>query len=499
MDSAPPTLSEQIKDSLNKSIIEIPARETEYRVRLPNGKTYIGSHSSYLLILEGDRCLIYGSQQEIETLSQECDPNLLADGTIKTFVCEEKKVVEVKTQRGMRTFTHSAMMTCPVTCLEEYNTAPFIYPYYPGMIIGLGIARGNDATENPSMRTRVAYRYMGGAMIFASAILKAWEARVHETILTGLGGIKGKTTMEYEVYNHCENDIRLESYDIYQIESSSLKETYDNYTRIYEEQFKERNWYASNRGAVVVQEIIREHVAGYLLPRLFYDLADDRLKTYFSEKWGLRKGFFEPLTYGVDMPTRFYLKIAGVNPAEMNIPDDVLEKFTRGLDKRIEKDISLAIRRKKRTESDSEESIEQTIDSFIKSITTRFRDGESRPSSTKLLRDQWKEMHLNALSKMVRDFQKKHPGIHFHIDHIIPLVALPQQVASDIMSLAWHPCNLQIIHEEKNMSKSSTLKGKKITKTNKTTDDENLALKELSSLYDIHTNPRGSAKVTYSE
>jgi hypothetical protein len=103
------------------------------------------------------------------------------------------------------------------------------------------------------------------------------------------------------------------------------------------------------------------------------------------------------------------------------------------------------------------------------------------------------------MCRMIERFQEISPRVHFHIDHIVPLIALPEEIAEDLMSYAWHPCNLCIKSENSNLSKSSLFNGKRITKKNKTKEDEQKAIEHLENLHGRFTYFKGNTKITYSE
>jgi len=80
--------------------------------------------------------------------------------------------------------------------------------------------------------------------------------------------------------------------------------------------------------------------------------------------------------------------------------------------------------------------------------------------------ESWIENHGDIISEKILEFQLKNEGSLFHIDHIVPLAALPHESWRSHDSLAWHPCNLQILTAKENVSKSSSYLGKRLTYKN---------------------------------
>lgn len=80
--------------------------------------------------------------------------------------------------------------------------------------------------------------------------------------------------------------------------------------------------------------------------------------------------------------------------------------------------------------------------------------------------ESWIENHVDIVSERILEFQLNNEGSLFHIDHIVPLAALPHESWRSHDSLAWHPCNLQILTAKENVSKSSFYLGKRLTHKN---------------------------------
>ena len=80
--------------------------------------------------------------------------------------------------------------------------------------------------------------------------------------------------------------------------------------------------------------------------------------------------------------------------------------------------------------------------------------------------ESWIENHGDIISERILEFQLNNEGLLFHIDHIVPLAALPHENWRTHDSLAWHPCNLQILTAKENVSKNSSYLGKRLTYKN---------------------------------
>lgn len=93
--------------------------------------------------------------------------------------------------------------------------------------------------------------------------------------------------------------------------------------------------------------------------------------------------------------------------------------------------------------------------------------------------NQWLELYGQILADKILEFQNKYHNLTFHIDHIVPLISLPDEYVVDISSLAWHPSNLSVIETNTNLVKGSQLDGKNITRKNRTLEDEEKAIKQL--------------------
>lgn len=95
----------------------------------------------------------------------------------------------------------------------------------------------------------------------------------------------------------------------------------------------------------------------------------------------------------------------------------------------------------------------------------------------------WIQAYGDIIADKVLEFQSNNPGVLFHIDHIIPLAALPRESWRTHDSLAWHPCNLQILTVEENVSKSSSCLGKRLTCKNY---DDSIGAQALDDLIRCH-------------
>ena len=103
----------------------------------------------------------------------------------------------------------------------------------------------------------------------------------------------------------------------------------------------------------------------------------------------------------------------------------------------------------------------------------------------------WIQDHGDVIADKILEFQNDNHGVLFHIDHIIPLAALPHESWRSHDSLAWHPCNLQILTAEENVSKSSSYLGKRLTYKNYDEKIGAQALEDLNQRYILYTQSLG--------
>jgi hypothetical protein len=95
----------------------------------------------------------------------------------------------------------------------------------------------------------------------------------------------------------------------------------------------------------------------------------------------------------------------------------------------------------------------------------------------------WIQAYGDIIADKILEFQNNNHGALFHVDHIVPLAALPRESWRTHESLAWHPSNLQILTAEENVSKSSSYLGRRLTYKNY---DESIGAQALEDLIRRH-------------
>jgi len=103
---------------------------------------------------------------------------------------------------------------------------------------------------------------------------------------------------------------------------------------------------------------------------------------------------------------------------------------------------------------------------FARGARQRIRQIQGKEYRDSFNSESWIENHGDIIAEKILEFQLKNEGSLFHIDHIVPLAALPHESWRSHDSLAWHPCNLQILTAKENVSKSSSYLGKRLTYKN---------------------------------
>ena len=121
---------------------------------------------------------------------------------------------------------------------------------------------------------------------------------------------------------------------------------------------------------------------------------------------------------------------------------------------------------------------------FAQGARDRIRKIQGKEYRSFFESESWIESYGDIISEKILEFQLKNEGSLFHIDHIIPLAALPHDSWRSHDSLAWHPCNLQILTATENVSKSSSYLGKRLTYKN---FDEVIGCQALEDLSQRHS------------
>lgn len=128
---------------------------------------------------------------------------------------------------------------------------------------------------------------------------------------------------------------------------------------------------------------------------------------------------------------------------------------------------------------------------FAQSARQRLRAIYGVTARSKFDSQSWVDLYGERLMKKILDFQLQSPGIVFHVDHIVPLAVLPKQDVIGHDSLAWHPCNLQIIPAAENVSKGSAYAGEKHQRERVNPAIQRQAAEELRRLteFDLSESP----------
>lgn len=109
--------------------------------------------------------------------------------------------------------------------------------------------------------------------------------------------------------------------------------------------------------------------------------------------------------------------------------------------------------------------------------------------------ESWIENHGDIISEKILEFQLSNEASLFHIDHIVPLAALPYESWRAHDSLAWHPCNLQILTAKENASKSSYYLGKRLTYKDYDEAIGTQALEDLNRRYSLYIQGLGGSDI----
>lgn len=120
---------------------------------------------------------------------------------------------------------------------------------------------------------------------------------------------------------------------------------------------------------------------------------------------------------------------------------------------------------------------------FAKGARERIRKIQGKQYRDCFESESWIEEHGDIISEKILEFQLKNEGSVFHIDHIVPLAALPLESWRTHDSIAWHPCNLQILTAKENISKNSFYLGIRLTYKNY---DEEIGFQALEDLNQRH-------------
>lgn len=130
---------------------------------------------------------------------------------------------------------------------------------------------------------------------------------------------------------------------------------------------------------------------------------------------------------------------------------------------------------------------------FAQSARQRLRTIYGLNARAKFDSSEWADRYAEELMSKILDFQTSNPGIVFHIDHIIPLAALPEEDVATHEGLAWHPCNLQILSAADNISKGSRFGQMRHRRSNADPAQISTASKELRKLHEAYAASASSA------
>jgi 5-methylcytosine-specific restriction endonuclease McrA len=101
------------------------------------------------------------------------------------------------------------------------------------------------------------------------------------------------------------------------------------------------------------------------------------------------------------------------------------------------------------------------VSRFASSSKNRIRKIYGKDASSDFNSAEWVDLYKEDMLARILAYQLRAQGTVFHIDHIVPLAALPRHYVIDHTSLAWHPSNLAIISASDNVRKGSAFQGER--------------------------------------
>lgn len=325
-------------------------------------------------------------------------------------------------------------------------------------------------------------------------------------------GLKLKDSMPMFAYRANDNPICFAEAILTSIETAlrSILKTKDNHFDLSEDCFD--FWVEQNTNELTTSDKMRilqmafkatsaSLVKSGDMPPLFYELATPEYHQFIVSgriSDGDFKGILQseeayssrgPAIYSYG---EYYFKSIG-----LDYSTEIASRIPDGIDKLFKSTINeLAghkqIRRVSRKIRCMDQSIENRLSiakTFIQSTFQRCKILEiniSRSSFSKEAIECWMGLHGEALAQMILEYQQNSDSHFFHIDHIVPLAALPDDYISDINSPAWHPANLAIIAEHENIAKNSLFQGRNVRRKNLDLEIQKKAVAALLARYLKH-------------
>jgi hypothetical protein len=357
------------------------------------------------------------------------------------------------------TITYNSSVTGSISYLEDTET--FAIP----------VSRRASPETNYGLKLKdsmpiIAYRANDSSICFAESILSSLESALKSRL--------DKSIKDFGLFVRC--------FDAW-VNQSSSELSVDDKLRIIQMAFK-----------ATAAKLV-EHG---LLPPLFYRLAtreylqfvssgriaDSSFKGIHSQlkNYSHRNGFI--CSYG-----EYYFKSIGLKyESEIQgcIPGDVENLFEQAINGFARLKQIRRVNRKIRCTDQSLENRLSIAKQFIRSAYERCKGFEikvSRESFSKANIEDWMSIHGNTLAEMIYAYQQSNELHFFHIDHVIPLAAMPDDYIVDINSPAWHPVNLAIIPEEENIAKNSLFNGKIIRRKDLSEETQREAVAMLIEKY----------------
>ena len=310
-----------------------------------------------------------------------------------------------------------------------------------------------------------AYRANDNPVCFAEALLVGCEVAL-KSILTSSNNYFG---------------LSLRCFDFW-VEDDANELTMNDKIRLIQMAFKTTSARIVNSGC---------------MPSLFYELATPEYLQFISSgRIGNSRfnGILQSESYWkrgqvIRSYSEYYFKSIGIDYA-----NEILSRIPEGIDSIFRQCIGeLASLKQIKRVSRKVRCLDQSIETrlsmakkFVQSAYERCKNFGIKVPRSSFSGDtieSWMTMHGNALGEIILKYQKKEESPFFHIDHVIPLAALPDDYISDIHSPAWHPANLSILPEEENITKSSLFNGKIIRRKNLDPEIQNEAVAALLARY----------------
>jgi hypothetical protein len=233
------------------------------------------------------------------------------------------------------------------------------------------------------------------------------------------------------------------------------------------------------------------------MPALFYELATPEYLQFISSG-RISDNRFNGIRESDDFWKRgrvvtsygeYYFKSIGIDYVDeilSRIPDDVDSAFSHCINELASLKQIKRVSRKVKCMDQSVENRLSIAKRFIQSAYERCKNLDikaPRSSFSRAAIECWMSIHGNVLAEMILMYQKTEESPFFHVDHIIPLAALPDDYISDIHSPAWHPSNLSLLPEEDNIAKNSSFNGQLIRRKSITREIQNEAVSALLARY----------------